>query len=362
MKTLDPWDVKEVKDYSKLMKDLGVSDFSTYSKKLKSASLEIKRGLVLGHKDFSKIHETIGKKKNFAILTGLMPSGTFHFGHMSVINQVIHYQKLGAKIFLLSADLEAQLTRNLQPEETKKIALEEYLLNYLALGLSPKNLNFYFQSQGPKNKVAEYMNLSKLASAKTTFNEIKNIYGDITPAKLISALTQTADILYPQLENIPLTLTPVGFDQLPHANFTRDLASRLKFTLPSFTFHKLIPGLQGVNSKMSSSKPESYISFEDSPSEVSKKINKYAFSGGAPTLKEHKEKGGNPDIDVSFQWLKYLFESSDKKLETLEQNYKSGKLLSGELKSILIEKINKFLSQHKKKKEKARKHLDKILD
>ena len=38
----------------------------------------------------------------------------------------------------------------------------------------------------------------------------------------------------------------------------------------------------------------------DSPAEVKKKINKYAFSGGQNTVEEHRKKGGNPDIDVSF--------------------------------------------------------------
>ena len=50
--SIDPWDVKEVKDYDKLMKDLGVDSFENYSKKLKDAPLPIRRGLVLGHKDF----------------------------------------------------------------------------------------------------------------------------------------------------------------------------------------------------------------------------------------------------------------------------------------------------------------------
>src|SRR3989338_1390071 len=349
MNKIDPWEVKEVKDYNKLMRELGVDDFSQFPKKLKDAPLEIRRNLVLGHKDFNKVYECIAKKKEFAILTGLMPSGIFHFGHMSVINQVIYYQNIGAKIYLLSADLEAQLTRSIGQKEAEKIAIEEYLLNYIALGLKKKNLTFYFQTRGPK-KSQEYANLSKLASAKTTFNEVKAIYGDITPQKLISALTQTADILYPQLEGIKTTLTPVGFDQLPHANFSRDLASRMKFSLPCFTFHKLIPGLQGPTTKMSSSKPESYISFDDSEKEVENKIRKYAFSGGGATLAEHKKHGGNPDIDVSFLWLKYLFEDNDKKLNEIHADYKSGSLLTGELKEILIEKVNSFLKEHRKKR------------
>ena len=358
MKTsIDPWNVKEVKDYHQLMKDLGVDSFESYIKELKDAPLEMRRGLVLGQRDFKPIHQALKTKSKFALLTGLMPSGIFHLGHMTVINQVIYYQKKGAKVYLLSADIEAQLTRNITPEETKKITIKEYLTNYFALGLSTKNLKFYFQSEGSK----EYMNLSKLASAKTTFNEVKAIYGDISPQKLISALIQVADILYPQLEGYDKTITPVGFDQLPHANFTRDVAGRMNFKLPSFTFHKLIPGLQGVTTKMSSSRPESYISLYDDEETVENKIKKYAFSGGQATLAEHKKKGGNPDIDVSFQWLRYMFEPDDKKLEKIYQEYKSGKLLTGELKTILIEKINAFLKQHRKKMPQAKKRAEKLI-
>ncbi|MBI4159485.1 tryptophan--tRNA ligase [Candidatus Woesearchaeota archaeon] len=359
MPVIDPWEFKEVKDYKELMEEFGIDDFSQYAKKLKGAPLEIKRKLVIGHKDFSKVYDCIGKKQEFAVLTGLMPSGVFHLGHMAVINQVIYYQKLGAKVYLLVADLEAQLTRGISQEEAKRIAIEEYLTNYIALGLKNKSLVFYFQTKGPK-KVQEYMNLSKLASAKTTFNEVKTIYGEITPQKLISALTQTADILYPQLEGIKTTLTPVGFDQHPHASFTRDIAFRMGFSLPSFTFNKLLPGLQGINTKMSSSKPESYIALTDSEKTVSNKIKKYAFSGGKSTLEEHRKKGGNPDIDISYQYLKF-FEEDDKKLEKIYNDYKSGKLLSGELKEIAIEKINKFLKEHQKKREKAKKLVSKFV-
>ena len=54
---IDPWEVKEIKDYGKIMKKLGVSDFSEYSKKLKNTPLEIQRGLVAGHKDFNKVFD-----------------------------------------------------------------------------------------------------------------------------------------------------------------------------------------------------------------------------------------------------------------------------------------------------------------
>jgi tryptophanyl-tRNA synthetase len=112
---------------------------------------------------------------------------------------------------------------------------------------------------------------------------------------------------------------------------------------------------------MSSSDPTSFIALTDSPEEVKKKINKYAFSGGQATIEEHRKLGGNPDVDVSFQYLKMFFEEDDKKLAKIEADYRSGKLLTGELKAILIEKINAFLKEHQAKREQAKKQLDKFL-
>mgnify|MGYP000632753651 CR=1 FL=1 len=54
-----------------------------------------------------------------------------------------------------------------------------------------------------------------------------------------------------------------------------------------------------------------------------------------------------------FQWLKILFEHDDAKLKKIEDDYRSGALLTGELKGLLIEKLNLFLEEHRKKREKA---------
>ena len=123
----------------------------------------------------------------------------------------------------------------------------------------------------------------------------------------------------------------------------------------------MIPALSGPGSKMSASSENETIYTTDSPEIVKKKINKYAFSGGQPDIEEHRKKGGNPDIDVSYQYLRIFFEQDDNKLEKIYDDYKSGNLLTGELKSILIDKINEFLKSHQEKREKAREHLDKFL-
>jgi tryptophanyl-tRNA synthetase len=56
-----------------------------------------------------------------------------------------------------------------------------------------------------------------------------------------------------------------------------------------------------------------------------------------------------------------FFEPEDKKLEKIEKEYKNGKMLTGELKSYLIEKINIFLKEHQKKREEAKKIVDKFI-
>ena len=123
----------------------------------------------------------------------------------------------------------------------------------------------------------------------------------------------------------------------------------------------LCPPLTGPQGKMSSSESNKAILTIDSPEEVKKKINKYAFSGGQPTIEEHRAKGGNPDIDVSFQYLKFFFEEDDKKLKQIEDDYRSGKLSTGELKKYTIDKINAFLKEHQKKREKAKSQVEKFM-
>ena len=355
---IDPWKSFEIKNYGKLMKDFGVEKIDF--KKLLKKSVYFTRGIVFGHKDLQKILEAKKKKKPFAMMTGLMPSGKFHLGHKVITDLMIYFQELGAECYIAVADIESYLTKDISLEEARKVAIEEYLVNYVALGLDLKKTKFYFQSSGSK----EYMNLSKFVSKKTNFNELKSIYGNLTPEKVTSIFTQVADILYPQLpENggSKPVVVPVGADQLPHINLTRDIANRTKanFVLPSAIFIKLIPGLKG--GKMSSSDPNSAIFLSDSEKDVERKIKKYAFSGGRATLKEHQEKGGNPDVDVSFQYLKMMFEPDDDKLQKIYDDYKSGKLSTGKLKGILIKKINAFLKQHQRKREKAKKKVKRFL-
>ncbi len=365
-KEIDPWGKEGVKDYEKISKEFGISSFSSVMKKLKNPHLLMRRGIVFGHRDFDRI---VSAKEGYAMMTGLMPSGKFHLGHKTLADQIIYHQKeLGAKVFLCVADIEAYNMRLANMEKLRETAIEEYLLNYIALGLEPKNCDFYFQSSRSEDagKANAFYRLCGMAGKKVTMNELRAIYGELSPGKIMSVMTQVSDILHPQLPEfggIKNVVIPVGIDQDPHIRLSRDIAARfekeLGFKLPGATYHEFMKGLGG--GKMSSSDPASYIALTDDPKSIKKKVNKYAFSGGKETVEEHRKHGGDTCVDVSYQYLYAQFESDDKKIKKIKEDYESGKMLSGEMKQILIEKLEKFLTEHQEKREKAEDQVHKFL-
>ncbi len=364
--TITPWEVKGTIDYNRLIKEFGLQPLLDLPKEFNSSVL-FRRNIIFAHRDFPKITDAIKQKKKFVMMTGLMPSGKFHFGHKMVADQIIFYQSLGAKIYLTVADLEAYNSRIPDMKQLHDTAIQEYLTNYVALGLNLKKCDFYFQStRSPDGKKSNaYYSLATMLARHVTFNEMHAIYGELSPGKMSSALLQASDMLHPQLpefENTLPIIVPVGADQDPHLRLARDLSQRIKqfkFTQLSSTYHKFMPGLGG--GKMSSSDENSYIALTDTPEDAARKIKKYAFSGGQATLEEHRKLGGNPDVDVAFQMLRYGLEPDDTKLQKISDDYKSGKLLSGELKQILIEKMTIFLKDHQEKRKKAAKEVEKYL-
>lgn len=361
-----PWEVEGDINYEKLIKEFGLFPIKQLPD-IFEKNILFRRKIIFSHRDIQRILESVRDKKKFVMMTGLMPTGKFHLGHMILAQQMIFYQKLGAKIYIAVADLEAYNARGQSLEESRKIAIEQYITNYIALGLKPENCEIYFQSERSKNaeKSNAYYRLQNLLARYATFNEFKAVYGDISPGKMISALLQASDMLHaqlPEFEGACPAIIPVGIDQDPHIRLARDISRKIKdfnFVQLSSTYHLFIPGLGG--GKMSSSDANSFIALTDTPKEVETKIKRYAFSGGQDTIEEHRRKGGNPDVDVSFQYLKFFFEPSDEKLKKIHDDYKSGKLLTSELKAILIEKINAFLKEHQKKRELAKKQIGKFL-
>ncbi len=223
---IDPWSSTQYQDYAKLRDEFGIEDFSEdLWRQLPKSHRLFRRGIVFGHRDFDVIVDAVNQKKPWTILTGLMPSGRMHLGHKMVIDEVIFYQKLGAEIVIAVADIESYSTRGLSLEETRKLAIEEYISNYIALGLKPEKCRIYFQSENQDVK-----DLAYLLGRKINWSQMQATYGfsdSTNMTHIFSPLVQTGDILHVQLEKyggVKPTLVPVGVDQDPHIRLCRDIA------------------------------------------------------------------------------------------------------------------------------------------
>ncbi|MBC8495356.1 tryptophan--tRNA ligase [archaeon] len=354
-KIIDPYGSELVSDYGKIVKDFGLEIFNKNI--FPNPNAIMRRGVVFAGRDMQIIAKCIKEKKPFYALTGIMPTNQeIHLGTKLVVENLKFFQQLGAKTYILVADLEAQAARGVSLEEGRKRALNFHIPAYIALGLDPKKTIFYFQSE---NK--EVMHFAYEAAKKITLNEFKAIYGSADPGRIMSAVTQVGDILYPQFKERMPGIIPVGIDQDPHIRLTRDVVSRMKskkFFSPGSIYHKYTPSLDG-SIKMSKSKPESCITIPEDEKSVKKKIMR-ALSGGRTTLEEHRRLGAEVEKCMVFELLKQHLVEDDKELDKIYEEYKSGRMSAGEIKQLASEKMMVFMKDFNKKLEKAKKQVDKL--
>lgn len=192
---------------------------------------------------------------------------------------------------------------------------------------------------------------------KVTYNQSKAIFGcdeSTNIGRIRFGATQAATSFastFPHIfgydlkaaDQIPC-LIPCAIDQDPYFRMTRDVAARLKIAKPSLIHARFLDALQGPGSKMSASIDSSAIFMKDTANQIKNKINKYAFSGGRETVEEHREKGGDPDVDVSYQYLKYFMED-DEELQNVYDKYKKGEMLTGELKALCIKHLQDYVKE-----------------
>ena len=360
--TVTPWHVEGDIDYDKLIKKFGTEKISPdILKRIKKITGEdhfmLRRGIFFSHRELNRILEDYDNGKKFFLYTGRGPSGHTHIGHLVpwVFSKWLQ-DKFGANMyFQLTDDEKFYAKPDLTLEDTSKFAYEN-ALDFIALGFKPNNTKIIINT---KNIQTLYPIAAQVAK-KINFSNTKAVFG-FTNETNIGMIFYTALQSAPCfIENKPV-LIPLGVDQDPHFRLTRDVAPKIGKQKPALIHNIMIPGLSGPGGKMSASDENGTIYTTDSPNTVKKKINKHAFSGGQIDIEQHRKLGGDPDIDVSYQYLRIFFEPDDNKLKSIYDDYKSGKMLTGELKTILIEKINEFLAIHQVKREKAKDQIEQFI-
>jgi tryptophanyl-tRNA synthetase len=276
---VDPWSSELPEDYDKKITDFGLTRFDKDGNdddlitKIKDPHYTMRRGIMFAHRDFENIVDVINKEEPFVMMTGLMPSGKLHFGHKLVIDQIKWFQDHGAEVVVAISDTEAWVARGISTEDSSRVAIEEYITNYLALGLDPDKLDVYSQWQRD-----DLINLAIAFSGKKTLGEMNSIYGFVSPegdieqlirdeingldekrktdsdvemkdplsfynwgvpsGKTFFPFIQVSDILHPQLPKyggLRPTVVPVGIDQDPHLRLTRAIAEAWRQYKVGFT-------------------------------------------------------------------------------------------------------------------------------
>ncbi|KAI9276239.1 hypothetical protein BY458DRAFT_453994 [Sporodiniella umbellata] len=371
VQNVTPWEVEgavvdgvqQAIDYNKLVEQFGtrpidealLSRFETLTGR--KAHIFLRRGTFFSHRELEKILDRYEQKKPFYLYTGRGPSSaSMHLGHMvpfvfcqwlqDVFNVPIVIQLTDDEKFLFKPNLTIDMCRQFSMDNAKDI---------IACGFNPEKT--YIFSDLDSIGGAFYHNVVKISRC-ITLNQSKAAFGfndsdNVGKSHFVSVQAAPSfSNSFPQIFgdkfDIPC-LIPCAIDQDPYFRLTRDVAKRLKYPKPSLIHAKFFPALQGPQTKMSASADSSAIFMTDTPKQIKTKINKYAFSGGGATLEEHKANGGNPDVDVAYQYLSFFLED-DQELKAIHDAYRSGELTTGDLKKKCIEILQAFVANFQQKK------------
>ena len=360
-----PWEVRGRVDYERLIREFGTQPLTEelrqrIARYTGELHLQLRRKLFFSHRDLDVVLDLYEKGIKFVLYTGRGPSGPVHIGHLVPWIFTKHLQdKFKTRLYFQMTDDEKFVVEDeLKLEETKNFAYEN-ALDLIALGFEPENTFIIFDVKDIELLYDVALEVAKritYSTARATFGfqDSTNIGWIFWPA-----IQAVPCFLHAKLtgENVP-ALIPAAIDQDPYWRVTRDLAPKLGYYKPAQIHCRFLPGL-GKGGKMSASEPETSIFTTDTPDVVKRKIWN-AFTGGKATVEEQRKLGGDPDVCTVFQYFLYLFEEDDKKLAEREKQCRAGEILCGECKTDLTERVNRFLAEHRRKREKARNIVEKF--
>jgi len=299
------------------------------------------------------------------ILTGDRPTGPLHIGHFfgSLKNRVLLQDQY--ETYILIADVQA-LTDNFNSPEKVRDNVKEVLLDYLAAGINPQKSTIVLQSKIPA--IAELtiffsnlVSLARLSRNPTVKEEIKqktHVFSDsVTYGFFGYPVSQAADIL-----SFNADLVPVGEDQAPMIELTREIARKFNSTYGELFIepeamipekNSRIKGLDG-NSKMSKSLNNA-IYLKDSEDEIKQKI----FSAYTDPTKVRKNDPGHPDGCMVYYYLN-LFDPNS--LNTVRKECLSGERGCVQCKKQLTDVVSNYLKPIREKRVDLEKNLDLVFD
>ena len=278
------------------------------------------------------------------ILTGIRPTGKLHLGHyVGALENWIRLQE-EYDCFFLIADYQA-LGDHIDEMENIKIAVRDVVLDWLSVGLDPEKSTFLVQSYVPEHaELALLLSmltplgmLDRNPTLKSERERLSNT--SLSVGFYTYPVSQIADILLPKAH-----LVPVGEDQLPHIEMTREIARRFNnrygevFPEPDSLVGR-VARLMGTDGQAKMSKSIGNVIYLSDDSDTVKKKIMSMYTD--PTRLRATDPGhveGNPVFQYHDAFNDDLEEVND-----LKERYVQGTVGDVEVKQKLISAVNQFL-------------------
>ncbi len=300
-------------------------------------------------------------RKNYRVLTGDRPTGRLHIGHYfgSLCNRIT-MQALGLETFIVIADYQVLTDRD-QGNDISYFT-RQLCLDYLAVGIDPEHypVHIFAHSQVPElnQLLLPFLTLvtqKELERNPTTKEELQHSkLEQLTALLLTYPVHQAADILF-----CHGNIVPVGKDQLPHIELTRNIARRFnqRYSPKQPYFKKPIgllsqaPAIIGLDgsSKMSKSRGNS-IELSATADQVTQAIKKAKTDSERLITYEIERR---PEVANLLQIISLC---NGEKPENIAQSIGDGGART--LKQVVTEQLNSKLEPIRKKRKELESNMD----
>jgi tryptophanyl-tRNA synthetase len=277
------------------------------------------------------------------ILTGHRPTGPRHIGHL--VGTLENWTRLQHthECFFLVADLHVLTTGHSEPEQLQ-INILNMLADWLAAGIDPARSTIVLQSIIP-----EHAQLALLFSMLTTVARLERVPTYKEQIKELNLQPSLGLLSYPVLQAADIllykaNLVPVGEDQLPHIELSREIARRFNqtygrtFPEPDALLSKAAR-LPGVDNRTMHTSYGNAIYLRDTQEETTKKV----MSMYTDPTRIHPTDPGHVEDNPVFVYHD-IFNPDKDEVEDFKVRYRAGKIGDVELKQRLAEVLNAYLA------------------
>jgi len=295
------------------------------------------------------------------ILTGHRPTGPRHIGHL--VGTLKTWVELQADhdCFFLIADLHVLTTDYQHPANIRSNILE-VLADWLAAGIDPQRSTIVLQSAVPEHSrlallFAMLVSESRLERVPTYKDQIQQLNLQPSLGLLTYPVLQAADILV-----YKASLVPVGEDQLPHIELTREVARRFNqlygevFPEPEALLSSM-PRLPGTDNRTMHASYGNTILLRDTPAETTRKV----MSMYTDPTRIHANDPGHVEGNPVFVYLDQ-FDPQTEQVEDLKSRYRAGKVGDVEVKQRLARVLNDHLAPLRERRAKFASQPELLMD